>query len=197
MNDKSLVKAMEAICQQWGGPRQYLQATYQDENTRMQFAKDLAARLPMRQDVIYTSHLPLPVVDEEDKATQTPLALHLAMFAFHNDSSLKHHPEQHVVMLLTEEILKDGFLAAGDPLLIRETQCPPEWVTKASMPWHDPTAPGVLIQPFSVAYTRGSARICTLLALWSLCISEHLNVEQAVQLCTLFNDSPPPSQSVG
>eukprot|EP00969_Alexandrium_andersonii_P327844 14488234-Alexandrium_andersonii.AAC.1 len=41
-----------------------------------------------------------------------------------NASSLKAHPEKNTVLRLTDEVIKDGFISAGEPLLIREIVSP-------------------------------------------------------------------------
>lgn len=79
--------------------------------------------------------------------------------------------------LLAEEILTDGFVTKGDPLLVTRKEYPPE--DKGTGPWPDhdqgqPTAPA-----FAMGSVKGAARICTLHTLVTLLLDEELSLMEA------------------
>lgn len=55
-----------------------------------------------------------------DKSMGTLLNMHLAAFSFSKTASIRGPPEHDTVRLLLDEILLDGFITQGEPLLITQ-----------------------------------------------------------------------------
>ena len=63
--------------------------------------------LPMREDFSYEMHESIAAVTEDQMASAAAKALHPVSLAFGIGSAAK-EPSKHVVLQLSEEILKDG-----------------------------------------------------------------------------------------
>jgi hypothetical protein len=81
------------------------------------FFNKLMQLLPPRNDCNYHDHTPWPTT-ETNKVSEAPLIFHPAQFSWDGDSTVKGPPEAKVCLLLTESFLTDGFVTAGDNLLI-------------------------------------------------------------------------------
>ena len=76
---------------------------------------------------------------------------------------------------LVDEMLADGFITAGDPLLVTL----PEHITPFPAPWctEDGHAEKQL-RAQSVGYSKGQARMVSVLAMISLCLEDGIDGEQ-------------------
>ena len=177
--EQRAIDAMARVCRQYGGPRQYLQQTYNTPVLRKEFAKGLVKLLPFDPQQNYWTAGPLEALQEHEMAEKRPLVMHPATFAFHNESSIKGHPEENVCLKLVAEYAHDGFLSATDPVFVKQAQCQDGDFLKDLGLWVGPPGHGPVV-PQSIGYQKGSARVVTLLALLSFCVAdEDVDVKQA------------------
>eukprot|EP00959_Pyramimonas_sp_CCMP1952_P155688 3256404-Pyramimonas_sp.AAC.1 len=95
MQDR-IQRAMEHVCDTYGGPRQFLQQTFDTPDRRAAFYNNLMELLPPRQDIPYHDEKELEIIDPDGVADcTTPMALHPCILSFQNISSVKGHPERH------------------------------------------------------------------------------------------------------
>ena len=81
-----------------------------------------------------------------------------------------------------EEYVRDGFVSAGDPLMVTQLQ----QVQPVEFPSHFRPPPGdafVPIAPFSIGYIKGSGRICTLLTICKLFIDDAVSMQEDLSAC--------------
>ncbi len=181
-----------------GGPSQYLHTRYSTETMRMEFATALFSALPPLDTVTYHWEKTLPAVQEDRLGSVPALVLHPAVFAFGPNVAVKSQPETHVALRLLDEYLVDGFLTAAEPLRVTlvddfPVQGDGPWVVvppgpssvvvppePSSVVVH-PGPPGPALRtkllPQSVGYTKGHARMCTLLSIFSYCLDHGLDLK--------------------
>ena len=112
----------------------------------------------------------IPQVEEENMATEAPIKLHVSHFSFDNDSSITPHPDSDICNKIIERILVEGFTSGREPLWIKGCG----GTDFVSVPLGPP--------PRSIGYVKGSARVCSLLAILSVMLEEEVNIEQAFPL---------------
>lgn len=176
----AVITALNSACKQWGGPCQYLRAMHDTDEKRTAFAQKLFEDFPPKENIAYTMQTPLPDIAEEDIGKAMPMVLHLASFSFHQDASTKVPPGLAVASQLAQEIMMDGFITSGEVIRVTE----PEGLDgSVPGPW---AAQGGGINPlraFSVGYTKGQARVTTLLAMLSLCMEDNIRGETMKKAC--------------
>lgn len=85
------------------------------------------------------------------------------------------------VRKLAAEILQDGFVTSGDPLLVVRNPELEHHMRNMDAPWAlGPGQQGVLL-PFTLGYMKGKARMFTLLTILSLAVDDHVELEKAWQ----------------
>ena len=153
-------KEVDEINRRCGGPAPYLQRLGQPELD--DFAKYLWEEFPEKDDVVYHHDDPIPSVKEDDLGSEVPVTVHVASLGFSPDCSLKPAPGADLFSQLSAQILQDGFVTAGDPLLVVQSRGPAN-STKVAQLWSGDT--GQPLGTFSVGYLKGMARATTALAL--------------------------------
>lgn len=79
------------------------------------------------------------------------------------------------------EILQDGFVTSGDPLLVVRNHELEYRMRNMDAPWA--AGPGQLdsLLPFALGYMKGKARMFTLLTILSLVVDDQVDLEKAGQ----------------
>ena len=77
------------------------------------------------------------------------------------------------------EIMQDGFVTSGDPLLVVRSHELELRVRNMDAPWA--SGPGQLdiLLPFGMGYMKGKARMFTLLTILSLVVDDQVDLEKA------------------
>jgi len=159
----------DVVCRQHGGPRAYLNKTFDTAEKRKMFATTLLREFPMRDTQKYVTSLNIPAISKDELGKHTPSVFHMASFSFHEDASTKMPPGEHLTLALVDEYLTDGFLSGGEPLLLSVPLAPmPDsfndtWVT-------DDTC---LVQ--GIGYVKAQARMLVLLAMIGLRIEDYVS----------------------
>jgi hypothetical protein len=155
-----LVPAMRKALQEHGGPQQLLLKKLPTEEDRVEYAKNLWEMFPPLEThppALDFRHLPQQEPGHQESG---PGIVHLASLDFTQNCSLKGPPSLKVSLQLLEEIVTDGFVSAGEPILVTG-------ITKDTVPdgpWkqdhvRDP------IGAFGLGFVKGAARVCTLHAI--------------------------------
>lgn len=105
--------------------------------------------LPMFDTLTYQQTFPLPSTPPGQELTHAPMILHLSKFRFDVKASFQKAPLIETSEKLLEQITRDGFVTTSEPVLVvhRESR-----------------AGEGLLQPFSVGFMKGQARVLTLMA---------------------------------
>lgn len=146
------------------GPAALLAAGLTTDAELIDFIQWLWTEFPERADVCYHHSKELQGVSEEMLAQTPPNAFHLAAFAFNDRCSMKPPPGRDAALTLAEHILKHGFVTSGDPILAQHETLDQPVGAAVRPPWSKPVQ-GECLEPFSVAFIKGRARISSLLAL--------------------------------
>ena len=91
---------------------------------------------------------------------------------------MKGHPGACVAIRLTEEFGKDGFITSSEPLLIS----PMNGVGPATCGPLFPAAGGLALEPFSLGFVKGSARVTTLLCILRFFIDDGVSLQEAASV---------------
>ena len=87
-----VLKAFQTMCDEHGGPRQYLNTIFCDANSQARFLDYINRYFPPLSSVNYHNRRELTkhIVHEGDTSSfQSPMALHPSLFSWHPDSSVK------------------------------------------------------------------------------------------------------------
>lgn len=144
------------------GPAAMLQAEVSTDAEFLDFIQWLWTEFPEKPDVMYQHSKEFAGVAEDMLAQTPPSAFHLCAFAFDDRCSMKPPPGKEAAVTMAEHILKYGFVTSGDPILAQHV--PADSMTQMKAPWEKPCE-GELLEPFSVAFVKGRARITTVLSL--------------------------------
>ena len=170
-----LLSEMRVIGKKCGGPLQYLLQEMPSNKEKAVFVKWLWETFP-EQDDTYYNHGLLESVRDDVIATSTPLCIHIAALGFHQTCSLKPSPGQEVFNELLEQFVVDGFVTAGDPLLVNHCV---ELVAESEamdQMWSAP-AGQPLLGVCSLGYTKGMARATSVLALLHYCFKHTIDLQ--------------------
>lgn len=167
---KTMLEAMVNICQQYGGPLQYLRQTFSTEEKRKSFSDWLYKTFPPLPTESYHFTADLPQTSEEEKSRVGAFLLHISAFSFLPAASLKLPPGSDVTNKLAEEIMLDGFVTFGEPVLVTL----PEQLHDSALapPWGSEAPAGSVLMAQRVGYAKGQARMGTLLAMLGLCFED-------------------------
>ena len=182
---ESLGDGFKATVKEHGGPMQFLERRYPTKEAKVEYAKRLWAEFPPSDSTFPMLCDNPPACKDEDRMVGRPganLFFHLAQLDFSEHASLRGPPALRTCCLLADEILTDGFVTVGDPLLVTRKECPPTDKGTGHWPSQDqgqPTAPA-----FAMGFVKGSARICTLHALVTVLLDEELSMSEARWPCT-------------
>lgn len=151
----SILEATDKLIDKHGGPVQYLKARYAKEADRQEYARKLLAEFPAGD--LHQWH-PFPSGPATDRASAPAFIVHLSKLGFDAENTLSLLPTGKVSRQLMDEILADGFISAGDPLILR---------ADIDMGKKD----------FSFTFIKGLARISTLHVLVTLCFDDGVDIK--------------------
>jgi hypothetical protein len=180
-----VVSAFRKVCKEFGGPRQYLAKRFSTMQLKQEFYENLIKFVPPADDEEYHRQTPMSPVMESDMGKNLPLKLHISMLSWDEKSSLKGPPEAKVAIALADQIMSDGFMTSGEPLLVNH-------MSGAAMPnfdIDDKLKPEVGIGIFDGTNTHctivnaGSA--CTLIYRASHGAHYHFQPPQAIGSCNV------------
>jgi hypothetical protein len=146
---------------------------------------------PLIDTVHYHNDKDIPAIQESDASSSPAVKLHITCFSFHERASAKLPPGMDLTLKLAEEILNDGFVTAGDPL--RVTQPDALKASSHLAPWVNLVFQGVegqrrsvevpdgQIRAQEVGYSKGQARMMTLLGLIAAMMQDGITAEQIIQ----------------
>ena len=168
-----LVPAMRKALQEHGGPQQLLLKKLPTEEDRVEYAKilwEMFSPLETHPPALDFMQLPTHHPEHQDSA---PGIVHLASLDFTQNCSLKGPPSLKVSLQLLEEIVTDGFVSAGEPILV--TAIPKDTVPDG--PWkqdhlHD------IIGAFGLGFVKGAARVCTLHAIIRMAWEDRVDLKK-------------------
>jgi len=160
----------------------YLAKVFDSADNETRFATWLIDTFPMKDDVYYHCCNTLAWVENEDAlGSSTPSVFHLISFAWQKGCSLKPSPGFVTCDLLLEQILCDGFVTSGEPLMI----CQPasfqssiftDIESQLSQTWSGPTP---LLKVHSLGFIKGQARMQVLYSILAWCWSHDVNLKVA------------------
>ena len=182
---KALMEGMGAMCDKYGGPRQYLCSTYDTPEKRRAFAVTLLVEFPMCEAVTYHTDEIIPGIPEEQRGQAKHSVIHLPCFNFTHKASGKPPPGKDLCLKLTDEILTDGVLTHSEPILVSQ----PESLKGSMAAWcnevpdvDDPNVKRVLpakqLCAQSLGYVKGQLRILTTLGMASLALEDGLGKKE-------------------
>ena len=176
--------AFEAVCNNYGGPQQFLKARLGSKEAQIKFAKQLRATLPPVMDKTYCHDWPLPAIREEDMASTPALVVHLSVLGYDLACTTKHPPLAETCRKIMEEVLVDGFVTASEPLKVMSLGThdvdflPSSSEGHLHAAWQDQaaTVPDMTIPSASLGYVKGMARATTILALLYILIEDGVDL---------------------
>ena len=77
-----------------------------------------------KDEILYHHNDPIPPIREEELGAAVPVTVHIASLGFSPDCSLKPAPGAELFSQLVARILQDGFVTAGEPLLVVQVPGP-------------------------------------------------------------------------
>ncbi|CAK9072439.1 unnamed protein product, partial [Durusdinium trenchii] len=111
---------MRETVKKFGSPDKYLQARYGTLSEKQGWVNYLAELQNVNGDQNYSVVADLPVSEMNKLSEGQLLNMHLASFSLSTSASVRGSPENDVVYLLLDEILVDGFVTQGEPLLLTQ-----------------------------------------------------------------------------
>lgn len=129
-----------------------------------------AHEFKQEDDAVYHHDRSIPSCDAEQRATFGNICLHLSALGVWKDCTSKPPPFKGTCSELMDEMLMDGFVTSGDPLVIQQ---PPEYMAGVedeaglvcSTPWSETTVGMPFLHATSLGYVKGMARSCTVLCM--------------------------------
>ena len=168
-----LVPAMRKALQEHGGPQQFLMTKMPFEDDWVEYAKilwEMFSPLETHPPALDVMQLPMHHPGRQDSA---PGIVHLASLDFTHSCSLKGAPSLKVSLQLLEEIVTDGFVSAGEPILVTAIQKD----TVLDCPWKQ-DHPEDTIGAFGLGFVKGAARICTLHAIILVALEDRVDLKK-------------------
>lgn len=162
---EALYKDFEAVCTKHRGPVQFLKDLYPDRESRLLFLNSVLDLFPYSDIVMYHTEKDIPEIREDEKSSKTSQVLHISCFAWEGKVSIKRGPGKKLACDIAGRVLNEGFVTSGEPLLIT---CAVEGIQ------HDNPAK---LNAQSIGYSKGFARMSTLLALIALMIKDGMTAE--------------------
>jgi hypothetical protein len=156
-----------------GGPANYLQEQMPDPSHQSDFATFLWNTFPEADDALYHHSGPLPNVSDDDLSHALPVCVHVAALGYHKNCSLKPPPGSSLFGQLTEQILMDGFLTSGDPLLVVQ----PTMDCGLVQLWPPEVVGSEPLRTASLGYVKGMARTSSLLMLLHYCFKNSVDLK--------------------
>ena len=163
-------RAVAEVCTRHGGPQQHLNFIHDTGDKRKAFAEWLYAAFPPSDSINYKFDArEFQAVPESELSSTPAIKVHLACFSFHPDASIKQAPGKDHTLRLADQILTEGFITSGDPLLLLLPDsenlhgCTPTW-----------TCPGssTPVEAQSIGYHKAQSRMLSLLSILSVCYED-------------------------
>ena len=171
----SVLEKLAAIQIKYGTLSAYLQKRYADLVDLQAF---LCALVDMAQVEmpLWTVQAKLHASALCDDCADPPIFLPLAAFSFAKNCSVKPDADHQLVLDLAERFMLEGFLSATEPVIVLQTaeliQVADQLALKS--PWASQGA----LQPFSLGFLKGKARVHTLMALMSIFVDNNIDPKQ-------------------
>ena len=156
-----------------GGSLTYLNNRYATPAQQQEFAEKLFLAVPCDGTVAYCWSK-LPEVQSDAQSLTPANIVHPACFAFTGEElSVKPAPDLSTSLRLADEILRDGFVTSGEPILVTQ----PASLRNGSIrcPWKHV---GDMI-PQCLGYLKGQARMTTVLAIVSMCMDKEIDLKES------------------
>ena len=114
---QAMKKALQKCNEEYGGPQNYLANRFAERHECVSWLEYLLHVVPKSCNNFCFKQDGGGVMPQ-DLGNVMPLLMHPAVFSFDMQSSVKGPSENDTVVALADEILKDGFVTAGDPILV-------------------------------------------------------------------------------
>ena len=158
---------------QHGGPIQFLKACMNDTKDKINFLHHLWDTYPECDDIAYHDEAKIPPVTEAEMGSTLPVPLHITKFGWDDDCSLKPPTGTDTFERIIGEVLQDGVVTAGEPLLVVQTRAPASYEGLPS--FGSSTSP---LPTCSLAYVKGMARISSVISLLYWCWEQNINLRE-------------------
>jgi hypothetical protein len=157
-----------------GGPANYLLEQMPDPSDQSDFATFLWNTFPEADDALYHHSGPIPNVSDDELSHALPVCVHVAALGYHKKFSLKPPPGSALFGQLAEQILIDGFLTGGDPLLVVQPAMDGGGLVQLWQPEDFGSEP---LRTASLGYVKGMARASSLLMLLHYCFKNSVDLQ--------------------
>ena len=114
---QAMKKALQKCNEEYGGPQNYLANRFAERHECVSWLEYLLHVVPKSCNNFCFKQDGGGVLPQE-LGNAMPLMMHPAVFSYDMRSSVKGPSENDTVTALADEILKDGFVTAGDPILV-------------------------------------------------------------------------------
>ena len=116
--------------------------------------------------------------------TESPIRLPLAAFSFAKTCSVKPDAGHQLVLDLAERFMLEGFLSSTEPVIVTQTaeliQVSDQLALKSPSPDYR------ALQPFSLGFLKGKARVHTLMGLMSIFVDNNIDPKQVSWQISFF-----------
>ena len=164
----------EDLMKNFPGPEAYLCFWLSTTKDKTEFADYLWSQFPEAEDTCYHHDSLLPPFKEADIGLTPATCFHIAALGYTRAASLKPPPGNAIYYEVTQQIKLDGFNSQVQPLLLNQ---PDELHHNGLKPPRSPSNMGSLaLQPASLGYMKGMARVCTLLSHLHRCMKENVDL---------------------
>ena len=177
-----LGQAFNRTVKENGGTMQFLQTRYPTKESKVEYAKKLWEAFPPMDTAYPLLCEDPPACREEDRMKGHPgdnVCFHLAQIDFSEQASFRGPPALRTCCLLADEILTDGFVTKGDPLLVTCKQYLKGSIDNVTAPWPAQDQGKPTMPAFSMGFVKGMARICTLHTLVTLILDDDILMLEA------------------
>lgn len=118
---QKLLELLEKAHATYGGLEKFLQVRFQNRDEVQSFCHYLGEICPCGSGHEYAIAGNLPKTSQDQLECSESLRIHPASFAFMDSATVRGPAESDTVMKLAEEILKDGLVTSGEPLLLTQS----------------------------------------------------------------------------
>jgi len=170
--------AFVACVRKHDGPMQFLTSRYFLSSERVKYAKALWSTFPPRDDMPpilkdTRTFLPTTTMSSSSTGQRAEFVLHVAQLDFSRLATLRQPPALKPSLLLADDILTHGFVTHGDPIMVN-LLADTSSAVQGPWPWEHGDS-----KAFTFGYVKGANRLCTLHTLITLCLDDHIDIEQA------------------
>lgn len=182
----SVLEKLAALQSKHGTLSAYLQKRYADPVDLQAFLVVLVD-MAQAEKPLWTVQAKLRASSSLDDCTESPILLPLAAFSFAKTCSVKPDADHQLVLDLAERFMLEGFLSSTEPVIVTQTaeliQVSDQLALKS--PWADDGA----LQPFSLGFLKGKARVHTLMGLMSIFVDNNIDPKQVSWQISFFCES--------